>query len=561
MANPTILDPEAPAERPVRSRPDLPPPNLETPPPVRPREPLGRRGLLWVLGLAVFALVLLFVFSRFDEYLRRTLEAKINQHLKGYTATLGHAHLSPFGLSLTLQQAVIRQQANPEPPVADIPRLKTSVEWRQILTGHLVADAVFDQPRIHVNLPQLRQEARDQVSLKDRGWQQALESIYPLKFNHIEMRDGNVVYIDEDPKHPFQVSHLSLSASNIRNIQSRDRVYPSTLHAEGVIFDTGRGVVDGNADFLAEPFPGVHVVYGAQNIPLDRLQSIGAKANLTVSGGIVSSHGEVEYGPKHREARIADATIRGLRLDYIHTAATAPAEKARGREVKKVAENQQPGMPVHIDRFHVVDGRVGLVNKASDHPFRFFVTNADLDVTKLSSGFQDGPATARLTGRFMGSGSVHGTAHFRADNNGPDFDLALAVENASLPALNDLLRDYGKLDVAAGTFSVYSEMKVRNGYLKGYVKPLFKDIKVYDPQQDKDKPVLRKLYEKVVGGLSHVLKNRPREQVATVADLSGPVTGPKTNIWEIVGNLVRNAFVKAILPGFDREIAALRKGR
>jgi hypothetical protein len=552
MLEPTVLDPEAPAKSFPRAVPE---------PPARAREPLGRRGLVWILILAVLGLVLLFAASRFDETLRRLLEAKINQHLQGYTVTLGHAHLSPLNLSLTLREAVIRQQANPEPPVADIPRLRISVEWRQILTGHLVSDALFVQPKIHVNLPQLRQEARDRTSLKDRGWQQAFESIYPLKVNHLEVRDGSVVYIDEDPKRPFQISRLNLSASNIRNIQSRDRVYPSALHAEGVIFDSGRGVVDGNADFLAEPFPGVHVVYSVQNVPLDRLRSIGAKANLTLSGGLASSHGEVEYGPKHREARIADATIHGLRLEYIHTAASAPAEKARGREVKKVAEDQQPDMPVHIARFHVVDGQVGLVNKATAHPFRFFVTNADLDVTNLSSGFADGPAAARLTGRFMGSGSVHGTSHFRADAKGPDFDLALAVENASLPAINDLLRDYAKLDVAAGTFSVYTELRVRDGYLKGYVKPLFKDVQVYDPQQDKDKPVLRKLYEKVVGGLSHILKNRPRDQVATVADLSGPITGPKTSSWAIFEHLVSNAFVKAILPGFQREVAALRGKR
>ncbi len=548
ILDPTVHDPEARAEPVPRRAPE---------PPTRAREPMSRRGLLWVLGLALFALALLFAVTRFDGYLRRTLEAKINQHLQGYTVTLGHAHLSPLGLSLTLRDAVIRQQANPEPPVADIPRLKISVEWRQILTGHLVSDAVFVQPRIHVNLPQLRQESRDRMSLKDRGWQQAFESIYPLKVNHLEVRDGNVVYIDEDPRKPFEISHLNLAASNIRNIQSRDRVYPSTLHAEGVIFDAGRGVVDGNADFLADPFPGVHVLYSVQNVPLDRLQSIGAKANLSLSGGIASSHGEVEYGPRHREARISDATIRGLRLDYIHTTATAPAEKERGREVKNAAENTEPNMPVHIARFHVVEGQVGLINKASVHPFRFFVSNADLEVTNLSSGFADGPAVARLTGRFMGGGSVHGTSHFRAD----DFDLKLAVEDASLPSINDLLRDYAKLDVAAGTFSVYTEMQVRNGYLKGYVKPLFKDIQVYDPQQDKNKPVLRKLYEKVVGGLSHVLKNHPRDQVATVADLSGPVTGPKTSFWSIFEHLVSNAFVKAILPGFQREVAALREGR
>jgi len=541
-----------------------PSPPPERPEGMSPRERPGRmsrRGLLWALGLGLFVLLLLFIATRFDETLRRKLEAKINQHLQGYTVSLGHAHLSPLGLSLTLEQAVIRQQANPEPPVADIPRLKVSVEWGQILTGHLVSDAVFDQPRVHVNLPQLRQESRDRMSLRERGWRQAFESIYPLKLNHAAVRDGDVVYIDEDPKRPLHIAHLNFDASNIRNIQSRDRVYPSAIHGEGVIFDTGRGVVDGNADFLAEPYPGVHAVYKVQDVPLDRLQTIGAKANLSLSGGIVSSRGEVEYGPKHREARIADATIRGLRLDYLHSPATATAEKARGRVVKKAAENQQPGMAVHIDRFHVVDGQVGFVNRAADHRFRVFVSGADLDVTNLSTGFRDGPAQAVLTGRFMGSGTAHGKAHFRADPRGPDFDLLISVDGASLPSLNELLRSYGKLDVAAGTFSVYAEVRVRNGHIDGYVKPLFKDVQVYDPKQDKDKPVLRKVYEKVVSGLAHVLKNRPREEVATVADLSGNIDNPNTSILQIVGRLLENAFIKAILPGFDREIEALRKRR
>ena len=122
----------------------------------------------------------------------------------------------------------------------------------------------------------------------------------------------------------------------------------------------------------------------------------------------------------------------------------------------------------------------------------------------------------------------------------------------------DLLRAYGKFDVAKGTFSVYSEVKVHDGRIDGYVKPLFQDIQVYDPQKDKNKPVLKKLYEKVVGGVAHVLENHQREQVATVADLSGPVSSPHTSTWDVIVNLVSNAFVKAILPGFEREYNALR---
>jgi hypothetical protein len=288
---------------------------------------------------------------------------------------------------------------------------------------------------------------------------------------------------------------------------------------------------------------------------------LGKRANLTISGGALSSQGELEYGPQHREAKVADVTVRGLHLDYTHTTATAPAEKARGKEVAKVAKNPQPAMPVTIERLRLVDGNLGLITPAKDHRVRVYVNGADLDVTNLSSGFRRGPARARLSGHFNGSGSVRGSATFRPARNGPDFNLAVQVEGASLPSINDLLRAYGKFDVAQGTFSVYSEVKVHDGRIDGYVKPLFKDIKVYDPKQDQKKPALRKLYEKIVGGVSHILENHPREQVATVADLSGPISDPDTSTWEIVVRLVSNAFVKAILPGFEREYNAARGGK
>ncbi|HEX4961556.1 MAG TPA: DUF748 domain-containing protein [Thermoanaerobaculia bacterium] len=554
MANPARI----PRDNQEPSEPETAKPERTVKP--TPRRPIGRRGLIWLAVLGVVALILVLVASHFDEYLRRTLEAKMNQHLKGYTVSVGHAHLNPFSFSLTLKELVIRQQANPEPPVADVPRLKMSVEWTQLLTFHLVGDAVFNQPRVHVNLPQLLAESRDPTKVRERGWQQALESIYPLKFNLVAVRDGDVVYVDEDPSKPLHISHFNLTASNIRNIQSQARTYPSPIHADGVIFDTGRGVVDGNADFLAEPFPGVHVVYKVQNVPLDRLRPLSAKANLSLQGGTLASNGEVEYGPRHKEVQIADVTVRGLDLDYVHSAATASAEKAREKKVAAVARNPRPPVPVLIRRLLLTGSKVGVVNRSPDHPFHLFVDGAELEVTNISTGFRNGPTRARLTGRFMGSGTAHGNATFRDAHNGPDFNFLIAVENAKLPALNELLRSYGKLDVADGKFSVYSEVKVHDGRIDGYVKPLFKDVEVYDPKQDKDKPVLKKLYEKVVGGVAHVLENH-RGEDATVADLSGPLSQPHTSTWEVVTNLVSNAFVKAILPGFEKEFEAARKRR
>lgn len=531
----------------------------EAAPPEAPREPgLNRPTLWWILAAAVLVLVAV-VAQNFDEFLRRTLESKINQRLHGYTVRLEHAHLNPFGLALTINGAVIRQQAHPDPPVADIREITASVQWKEILRLRLVSNVTIDRPRVHINLTQLREEDRDEVDVDDRGWQDAFQSIYPLKFNQVQVTNGELTYVDEDPKRPLQLSRVNLIAENIRNTRDDKVVYPSPVRAEGVLFGKGRGVVQGHADFLSEPYPGIHALYELDDVPLDRLDVLSSRANLDVDGGILDSNGELEYSPKHREAHIADVTVGGLRLDYTHTAATASAEKERAEEVAQVARDDQPPMLVRIDRLHFADSNFGLVNRAADRPYRVYVSGTDLVVTNLSSGFREGAAKAKLTGRFMGSGAARADATFREPSSGPNFDLNVAIEGASLASMNDLLRAYGKLDVTEGTFSLYSEIKIANQRIDGYVKPLVKDVKVFDPKQDKKKPVLKKIYEKVVGGLAKVLDNRPRDEVATIVDISGPIEDPNTSIWETVVRLVSNAFVKAILPGFEREFEAARR--
>jgi hypothetical protein len=120
--------------------------------------------------------------------------------------------------------------------------------------------------------------------------------------------------------------------------------------------------------------------------------------------------------------------------------------------------------------------------------------------------------------------------------------------------MNDMLRAHGKFDVVSGVFSFYSELKVKNGQIGGYVKPLFKDVQAYDPAQDRHKSAPRKVYEKLVTGVSKLMKNVPRKEVATEIDISGPVENPSGSTLQAIVKLIQNAFFKAILPGFDREV-------
>src|SRR5262245_3290464 len=121
-----------------------------------------------------------------------------------------------------------------------------------------------------------------------------------------------------------------------------------------------------------------------------------------------------------------------------------------------------------------------------------------------------------------------------------------------MPVLNDLWRAYGNFDVVGGLFSLYTELKVKNGEVSGYVKPLFQDLDAYDRRQDQNKGFFHNVYERLIGGISWVLKNPPRGEVATVTTVSGRLENPKSSTAEAIFGLIQNAFFKAILPGFEK---------
>jgi len=154
----------------------------------------------------------------------------------------------------------------------------------------------------------------------------------------------------------------------------------------------------------------------------------------------------------------------------------------------------------------------------------------------------------------MGSGDAKASGDFLASQQGPTVNLKVSIRNTDLPSMNDILRAYGRFDVAAGQFSVFSEMNIKDGNMKGYVKPMFANLEVYNYQKDKNTGILHQAKELVIGGASHLFKNSSTQQVASQVDLSGKLTSPGVSTWQAFLEVLHNAFVEAILPGFDRAV-------
>jgi hypothetical protein len=518
----------------------------------------------WLVAGVVVGVVLLIAYAiafLIDEPLRRYTEAKMNRALKGYTVHLKKLDFHPLGFSLDLRDVLVVQDAHPEPPVARIPLLSASVHWRAIIHGRLVGDFLIDHPIVNINLTQARKEIADPTPVKERGWQDAIEAIYPLKINHFRVRQADVTYVDQGPFKPLRIRNLDIDATNIRNVASKDGVYPSDFRLEGAVFESGRVSAKGRANFLAQPNLTFRADIQLDEIELDYFKPITSRYNLTVEKGVLSADGTVESAQDGKTVEIRKATVKDIRVDYVHTAGTAVAEQQHRTEAGKAVKtaNNAPDLRYKIDELRIVRGTFGYVNKAVTPPYRVFLADTELTLNNLSNQKADGPAKAHLKGKFMGSGSAAADATFRAETAAPAFDLSVRIDDVEMASMNDLLRAYGKFDVTEGRFFFYSELSVHDGAIEGYVKPFFKDMVVYDPRQDKDKSFMKKMYERVVGGVGKILENRPREEVATKTDISGPLENPKVGTLQAIVKLVQNAFFKAILPGFERETS--RGGR
>jgi hypothetical protein len=514
-----------------------------------------RRWWIWGAGAVALVIVAAVVASFFvDEPLRRYLERQLNARLQGYTVRIGALDFHPFGFSIDLEDVSLTQDAHPDPPVARVPTLSASVQWRALLRARVVADLRVERPALHLNLTE--------VPIQERGWQEAVQAVYPLHINEVRIVEGEVTYLDQDASRPLRLRQLNVRASNIRNVKSGAGVYPSDLRVDGVIVDSGTFRLEGQADFLAVPHMAVKAQVALEQIALAPFQPVARRHNLDLRRGTLSAAGDLEYAPTIRIVHLRQLTIDRLQADYIHTAQTAVVEQRRVQQVKQAAQevSNAPGMLLRADQIRLTHSTLGFVNRAAQPDYRLFLDGAELDVQNFSNQLTEGTASAKVTGKFMGSGQTVVGASFRPETKGPDFALAASIENTQMPALNPLLRAYGKVDVVGGFFSVYTEMRVQNRAVQGYVKPLIRELDVYDARQDREKNLFQKLYEAAAGGISTVLENMPRDEVATQADIAGPLENPQASTWQVVVTLIQNAFFQAILPGFERELGRGDRG-
>jgi hypothetical protein len=386
------------------------------------------------------------------------------------------------------------------------------------------------------------------------AWQDRVQDLFPITVRQAAIQNGTVAYRPREDAAPVRIERLDVTAANIQNRSVPEEPYPSDFRVAGVLPEDAQLAVQGRADFLAKPLPRMDVKLDLQRLHLGGIQPVAQQANVYASQGVLDLSGRMRYADGRADVTIDRLLLDGGKIDYVHTGATKGKGQARAKEGARRAQHaqQDPAVQVRVAHGQILHSEVGFVNKAASPDYRVFMADMNVEMDNLSTKPKEGTGAVKVTGKFMGTGPTVVSGYFRPEQPTPDFDLRIKIIKTKVSSLNNLLRAHGGIDTKEGTFAFFSELSVRDNHIEGYVKPLLRDVDVYDPQQDRNKGLAKRLYEAVVGGVLGVLENQPRNEVVTKGDVAGQVDNPQANTWEVVGNLVQNAFFKAILPGFEQ---------
>lgn len=213
-------------------------------------------------------------------------------------------------------------------------------------------------------------------------------------------------------------------------------------------------------------------------------------------------------------------------------------------------------MPLKVNRFTVNHGNIHYLDDGSAPKVDIFMTETYVLADNLSNVEDSSKLPSIIhAGADMSGGVMHFDMRLNPLSPVPLFEMKAKLENANLATFNDFFLAYGKFDINSGNFGLYTEFSAAEGKYIGYVKPVIKDLKVIGPKDKHDK-FFHLMWEEIVGVAGAILKNHPKDQIATKIPIEGTFE-KMDNIdnWSAIALLLRNAFIQALMPSIDNEIS------
>jgi hypothetical protein len=261
----------------------------------------------------------------------------------------------------------------------------------------------------------------------------------------------------------------------------------------------------------------------------------------------------VDWSELFHRSIVGEIEFRRAKLNFIKAKTKESSQTSIDKHWTKVVSDL---FPFRINRFVIEESQVTYKEPEAKPPIDLRITNLIAVATNLTNNrdlVTKLPAALKARGSTIGGGDLAVALKFNPLEQEPTFDLNLALTNVDMTALNSFLEAYAKMNVKRGSFDVVTEIYAEDGRFEGYVKPLMKDLDVLDISEDAKNP-LKLAWQAIMAGVVKIFKNHPKDQLATKIPIKGTIDKKGIDIWTTVGNVLRNAFVHAFSPTFDRTV-------
>ncbi len=211
-------------------------------------------------------------------------------------------------------------------------------------------------------------------------------------------------------------------------------------------------------------------------------------------------------------------------------------------------------VPIKINRLDVHDGKINFVQFSAEPNIDLVMHDINLQATNLRNVKRTDkvlPSSIHATATSFGDGSVTLDGRVNVMKKIPDLDVEFALENANVTALNDMSLNAVGVDFASGTFELFAEVAIADGYIKGYLKPMFINTELIG---EEDQGFFEKLWEGFVGVFKFLFKNQGTDTLATKAPFEGDLNEVDTGVLATILNIFKNAWISAFTSDVDEDI-------
>lgn len=209
--------------------------------------------------------------------------------------------------------------------------------------------------------------------------------------------------------------------------------------------------------------------------------------------------------------------------------------------------------PIEINHLKIKNGKIAFLQLTADPNIDLHFNQVNLQADNLRNIVhpdQELPSVLKASAVSIGQGHVRLEGKMDLVKTIPDIDMSFSLENARVKSLNDFTNHYAGIDFKEGKYNIYSEVAIANGFLKGYVKPMFVDVKLIG----KEDSFLDTLWEGFVGFFKFIVKNHKNNTLATKIPLKGDLKKVEGDIWMTILSIFENAWFKAFKEMTDDSI-------